>query len=425
MKKSILALALLGASASTAFAQSSVTVFGILDVNVRSIKNNSTTIKQLGNNGFSANQLGFRGVEDLGGGLRAGFWIESALSPDVGTATTENGSTKFWQRRATVSLMGNFGEVRLGRDLDPSYLNLANEAFGNLGTGSLLNFVTGLGSGVTTIVRADNMVAYHTPATTENGSTKFWQRRATVSLMGNFGEVRLGRDLDPSYLNLANEAFGNLGTGSLLNFVTGLGSGVTTIVRADNMVAYHTPATLGGFFGSAAVAAGEGVPGGKYKAGRVGYAAGPIFVAAATGDTQTATKDDYKLTNLAASYDLGVAKVFGLYNVQKWGNLDQKLFGLGAHVPLGSFVLRGSVVRVNQSGRTLANVSTDANDANLAALGGVYYLSKRTALYSTVSRISNKGTAAFSVSGGAGVVPAALATGKNSSGYEFGLRHGF
>ena len=351
MKISILALALLGATASTAFAQSSVTVFGVLDVNVRSIKNGSTTIKQLGNNGYSANQLGFRGVEDLGGGLRAIFHIESAISPDVGTATTEN------------------------------------------------------------------------------GSPKFWQRRATVSLAGNFGEVRLGRDLDPSYLNLANEAFGNLGTGSLLNFATGLGSGVTTIVRADNMIAYHAPGGLGGFFGSAAVAAGEGVPGGKYKAGRVGYAAGPIFVAAAMGVTQTATKDDYKLTNVAASYDLGVAKVFGLYNVQKWGNLEQKLMGLGTHVPVGNFLLRGSVVRVDQSGRTLANINTnittDANDASLVALGGVYHLSKRTSLYSTVSRITNKGTASFSVSGGAGVVPAALASGKKSSGYEFGLRHGF
>ncbi len=347
MKKSILALAVLGATASTAFAQSSVTVFGILDVNARSIKNGNTAIKQLGNNGYSANQLGFRGIEDLGGGLRAGFHIESALSPDVGTATTEN------------------------------------------------------------------------------GSGKFWQRRSTVSLIGGFGEIRLGRDLDPSYLNIAVDAFGNLGTGSLLNFVTGLGSGTTTIVRADNMIAYHAPGGLGGFFGSLGVAAGEGVPGVKYTAGRVGYAAGPLLVAAATGKTQTATSNDYKLSNLAATYDFGVAKIFGLYNVQKWGNLDQKLMGLGAHVPVGLFILRASVVKVDQSGRTAANVSTDANDANLAALGGVYLLSKRTALYGTASRITNKGAASFSVSGTAGVVPAAAALGKKSSGYEFGLRHSF
>lgn len=347
MKKSILALAVLGVTASTAFAQSSVTLFGVVDANARSIKNGTVSIKQLGNNGLGANQLGFRGIEDLGGGLRAGFHIESALSPDVGTATTEN------------------------------------------------------------------------------GSSKFWQRRSTVSLMGGFGEIRLGRDLDPSYLNLATDAFGNLGTGSLLNFVTGLGSGTTTIVRADNMIAYHAPGGLGGFFGSVAVAAGENIPGQKYTAGRLGYAAGPLFVAAATGKTQTATKDDYKLSNLAATYDLGVAKVFALYNLQQWGNLEQKLMGLGAHVPVGSFVLRASVVKVDQSGRTAANVSTDANDSSLAALGGVYHLSKRSALYSTVSRINNKGAASFSVSGNAGVVPAAAALGKKSSGYEFGIRHIF
>ena len=347
MKKSILALAVLGATASTAFAQSSVTLFGVIDANARSIKNGTVSIKQLGNNGLGANQLGFRGIEDLGGGLRAGFHIETAFSPDVGTATTEN------------------------------------------------------------------------------GSSKFWQRRSTVSLMGGFGEIRLGRDLDPSYLNMAQEPFGNLGIGSALNFVTGLGSGATTIVRADNMIAYHAPGGLGGFFGSVGVAAGEGVPGVKYIGGRLGYAAGPLFVAAGTGKTQTATTNDYKMSNLAANYDFGVAKVFTLYNQQKWGNLEQKLMGLGAHVPIGNFVLRASAVRVDQSGRTAANVNTDANDANLAAVGGVYHLSKRTALYSTVSRITNKGSASFSISGNAGVVPAAAALGKKSSGYEAGLRHIF
>lgn len=342
MKISILALALLGASASTAFAQSSVTVFGVLDVNARSIKNGSTTIKQLGNNGFSANQLGFRGTEDLGGGLRAGFWIETALSPDVGTATTEN------------------------------------------------------------------------------GSTKFWQRRATVSLAGGFGEVRLGRDLDASYLNIAFEAFGNLGVGSALNLVSTLGSGATTLVRADNMVAYYLPPTLGGLYGIAAVAAGEGVPGQKYVAGRLGYAGGPVNVAVAIGDTKTATADSYKLINAGGTYDLGFVKLFGMANQAKYGVRKQTVMTLGAHVPISTFLIRASVLKANASGG-----GTDANDATLAAVGGVYFLSKRTQLYGTVSRITNKGTAAFSVSGAAGVVPAALATGKKSSGYEFGLRHGF
>ncbi len=342
MKKSLLALSLLAASASTAYAQSSVTLFGILDVNARSVKNGDTRIKQLGNNGYSANQLGVRGIEDLGGGLKAAFWVESSLSPDTGTASTEN------------------------------------------------------------------------------GSTKFWQRRATVSLISNFGEIRLGRDLDASYFNIAFDAFGNLGLGSLLNLVSVLGSGATTLVRADNMVAYYLPLTMGGFYGTAAVAAGEGVPGLKYRAGRIGYSNGPINVAAAIGNTATATNNDYELVNAGGTYDFGFAKLFALYNRAEFGARKQVITGLGVHVPIGLFTVRASAVRADASGG-----GTNANDAKLYALGGVYLFSKRTAVYGTYAHLSNKGAAAFSVSGAAGVVPAALATGRVSSGYELGLRHTF
>lgn len=347
LKKNALVLSVLGMTAGLAQAQSSVTMFGVLDVNARTVKNGSVEIRQLGNNGIGANQFGVRGIEDLGGGLRAGFWLESAISPDVGTATTEN------------------------------------------------------------------------------GNNKFWQRRSTVSLISNLGEIRLGRDLDPSYRNIATDAFGNLGTGSLLNFVTGLGSGVTTIVRADNLVQYLTPNTLGGFFGAVGVAAGEGVPGNRYVAARAGFERGPVFVAASVGNTKTATVDDYQLSNIAATYDLKVVKVLGLYNIQKWGDLEQKLLGLGAQVPVGALSLRASYVTVDQSGRTTAGVNTADNDAKLIAVGAVYSLSRRTALYTTAARISNEGRASFSVSGGAGVVPAAAAVGAKSTGFEVGVRHSF
>src|SRR5687768_18396130 len=111
MKKSLLALAVLGVFAGAASAQSSVTLFGVVDANAKAVKNGSTTTKQLGTDGLASSRLGFRGVEDLGGGMSAGFWIEGGLQPDTGNAGGMN-----WQRRSTVSLMGGFGEVRLGRD---------------------------------------------------------------------------------------------------------------------------------------------------------------------------------------------------------------------------------------------------------------------------------------------------------------------
>src|SRR5689334_23758725 len=129
MKKSLLALAVLGAFAGAASAQSSVTLFGIVDVNVGQVKNEtpttSTKITRMSTDGINSSRLGFRGVEDLGGGMKAGFWLEAGLAPDTGAQGGSNGiSTVTFNRRSTVSLMGNFGEVRLGRDYDPSFWNL-------------------------------------------------------------------------------------------------------------------------------------------------------------------------------------------------------------------------------------------------------------------------------------------------------------
>ena len=119
MKKSLLALAVLGAFAGVASAQSSVTLYGTIDLSAKYVKNTGSDRRvSLSQDGINSSQLGFKGVEDLGGGLKAGFVLLSGINADTGTA-----NAKFWNRRATVSLMGNFGEVRLGRDYTPTFWN--------------------------------------------------------------------------------------------------------------------------------------------------------------------------------------------------------------------------------------------------------------------------------------------------------------
>jgi predicted porin len=171
MKKSLLALAALTAFAGAASAQSSVTLFGILDVDARSVSNGSAgSLKTLGTSGQASSRIGFRGVEDLGGGLRAGFWLEGDVSPDVGGGgkVTANGSTAdpmTWTRRATVSLNGGFGEVRMGRDYTPTFTNFSTyDMFGYVGVSSPANIRSSLGSGATTAVRANNTISYFLPA---------------------------------------------------------------------------------------------------------------------------------------------------------------------------------------------------------------------------------------------------------------------
>ena len=130
MKKSLLALAVLGAFAGVASAQSSVTLFGTVDLNARYVKNDGSIKRvSLSQDGINSSQLGFRGVEDLGGGLKASFILLAGVNADTGTT-----NTKFFNRRATVSLLGGFGEVRLGRDYTPTFWNnTIFDAFGKIG----------------------------------------------------------------------------------------------------------------------------------------------------------------------------------------------------------------------------------------------------------------------------------------------------
>ena len=139
MKKSLIALAVLG-FAGAAMAQSSVTLYGVADAGVGKIKSqtydpikgtlggdNDRSDKtefisgSLMNNGMS--RIGVRGVEDLGGGLKAGFNFESGLDLDQGDNLGAGGG--FWGRAANLWLGGNWGTFKMGRQFTPSYLTTA------------------------------------------------------------------------------------------------------------------------------------------------------------------------------------------------------------------------------------------------------------------------------------------------------------
>ena len=96
-------------------------------------------------------------------------------------------------------------------------------------------------------------------------------------------------------------------------------------------------------------------------------------------------------------------------------------FLLGANVVVGQGEIRASWVRDDNK-----TAGAENDDASQIALGYVYNMSPRTALYGTFARISNKGASNFSVAGGSTSAQAALPTaGGKSTGYEFGLRHSF
>jgi predicted porin len=112
MKKSLMAVALLGAFAGVAHAQTAVQIYGTVDAGF--IKQSDKTM-QIGKR--AANTLGFKGTEELGNGLKALFQLEIRYEPDTGT--TELPSRPLFQGQSRVGLQGDFGMVRVGRGLTP------------------------------------------------------------------------------------------------------------------------------------------------------------------------------------------------------------------------------------------------------------------------------------------------------------------
>lgn len=184
MKKSLIALAAVAAS-GLAMAQSSVTLYGVADIAVGDVDNvQGAHANSNLNNGTS--RIGFRGVEDLGNGLKASFQFEQGVS-------LANGATPGFQRQAWVGLSGGFGSIRAGRQLTPTFdgqaawesvLGLPNySAVGNV-------FEYGTGS------RDNALIKYTTPS--------FGGLKAVVGYIfeDNYGENTKGKyDLAVIYQN--------------------------------------------------------------------------------------------------------------------------------------------------------------------------------------------------------------------------------
>jgi len=148
MKKSLLALAILGAFAGAASAQSSVTVYGLVDTGFTSIDQGGEDGTGFGRtNGISsgndgASRIGFKGVEDLGNGLKAEFTLENGFDSDTG----EGKDSMAFSRLAFVGLDGGFGKVRLGRQNTQVKDMLGQiDPFGAAGMVNSVDFINGGG----------------------------------------------------------------------------------------------------------------------------------------------------------------------------------------------------------------------------------------------------------------------------------------
>jgi predicted porin len=181
MKKSLVALAVLAASGA-AMAQSSVTLYGILDEfvgsttaeNSKNVAAASLTQTVLNSGSVNGSRWGMKGSEDLGGGLKAIFDLQSGFNIDTGAAVQ---SGLLFGRQAAVGFQGGFGTVKFGRVITPFYENEGmNDAMWNATVSAAMNVMrtaNNWGSTTTPVfegsklgqytLRADNAVRYDTP----------------------------------------------------------------------------------------------------------------------------------------------------------------------------------------------------------------------------------------------------------------------
>lgn len=199
MKKVLLILPLMGVLASSAFAQSSVTIYGIMDMGVAIESGNTAgSVMRLGSGIQSGSRLGFKGVEELGGGLSAKFLLEQGILADTG-ALGQGGLA--FGRQAWVGLSGNFGSVTMGRQWSSHFLALDDADPFDYGlAGAASNLVSGP-------FRINNSIKYASP-----------------SIYGFSGEIMYG----------LGEVAGNLSGNRQIGFSVGYSSKIDTIRLAYN-----------------------------------------------------------------------------------------------------------------------------------------------------------------------------------------------
>lgn len=371
MKKSLIALAVLGAFAGAASAQSSVTLYGVVDVNVQRTETKEGTSGTCGtgvgggrldctvtgiNSGHLAgNRWGLRGSEDLGGGLRAIFQLESGFALDNGTSLQGN---RLFGRQAYVGLAGGFGTLVAGR---------------------LATFASGTGS---------------------------------FDKFGTIDPFRTG-----------------YGIGGMQNTFSS-----SNATRFDNTIAYLTP-TMGGFSAGIGhtfrVNGGELAdnalfPGSSNNNGQIMYAnfsAGPLYVVL-TYDRiklgEVANEPTEKHLQIGAAYDLKVVRlsagyakeddVFALSTTpQQAAGSDATAWIIGAAAPFGPHRLAASYQKrdVDSFTNTLG-VTTPEGDRKVWQVGYEYSLSRRTTFYASYADLKDDGSLKTATNGGAKQITAGL-----------------
>jgi len=429
MKKSLLAVAAIGAFASAAQAQSSVTVYGIMDVGFQGVtsrgplttSNTSPTNQNFtrfsGEGSESTSRLGFRGTEDLGGGTSAFFTAEFALDPAANTLSG-NANGGLANRQSFVGLMKKgIGQAAIGTQYTPVHLAVGRTDPGqqNNMVGSVIYTTNGSqGNGQTA---TSYTVRYNNALTMQTERLAGFQLNAIYSNNNGVGNntttslpfnnaIGLARSTATSYSASTTNVTAT-GLGQVNNVAWGVGANyVWNKLNVD--AAYQSSknlTTLGGVSTTAAAAPGSAA-----------IAVNPVNV--------MGTNVSIDQTYAGAVYDFGILKAYAGYVNAKYtstNNTNSYVTRAGQQIGVRSYITPtiegwasvGNGKITAGSGIQLPNTSAGQQGQNFTAyqLGTNYWLSKRTNMYA--------------IFGATQVSSSGVNMSEGASSYGVGVRHTF
>jgi len=388
MKKSLLAIAAMTAFAGAAQAQSSVTVYGTLDASVARVDTGLTATNglttALAGGATVSDRLGFKGVEDLGGGRSAVFQLETGMAPfsaNNGQAGAGDGTAK------TSSTPGSFITTRR-----PMFVGLSDKALGTLQAGSMYSL-------------GFNFTGWGDVAGNNTLGTNLSQATVVSSAADNTAAVTT--NTTAAYKMNSNA----------LQYVSPTWNGVTVSAYS---VMQSTAASGAGKVNAAGVA---------YSLGK--FSANSVYEVKQVTSNSPAVK--HTTMGIGAGYDFGMVNL--RLSTQK-GNLDTNTFGVSATtatVTVNKFtaiapvtpmidIFGGYVTLAENSAGSLYGAAGANKKATLMSAGAAYKFSKRTNVYAVYTAMDNDSVSNFSNTGsraGAGGV------GTDPTALHIGMRHSF
>jgi predicted porin len=355
--------------AGQAQAQSSVTLYGVLDefVGYQSSKagGKSTSLSVLGNNGELTSRWGLRGTENLGGGYRTTFDLENGFDPDTGK---QQNAYRFFDRQAWVGVAAPYGEVRFGRQNTPMFA-----WSGNMDAFSAATYGSGYNDFANWLARVDNDISYISPKISGTQIELHYSVGGQPGTLAGNAVYQAGVQTNQgpvylalAYLNAANATNTNRVQEIMAggNFDYGWGKIYIGFFRANDVISSTTGNALSN-------------PAGKYDP-----AVGPVSNVAGNYHTTWSFSADYRFSPFLS---VGAGYAF------------------------------------------ISDSSSLDNDARQMSAIVNYDLSKATRLYAVVSRLNNYNSAEFKMAGasittGSFLTPGA---GQSETGAQVGIRHTF